>query len=84
MYVFSKKPIKATRLFSFQFEKVLNDKSYLLQMTDFTTMKVWKSQEAVAAQDCFYQISKFEFSENVKFVYSLTNLNVTVTSIENR
>ena len=49
---FQKKTILATRLFSFQFEKVLNNKSYLLQMADFTTMKVSKSQEAVAAQGC--------------------------------
>ena len=47
----SKKPILDPRLFSFQFEKVLNNKSYLLQMADFTTMKVSKSQEAVASQD---------------------------------
>jgi hypothetical protein len=52
VYVLSKKPILDTRLFSFQFEKVLNNKSYLLQMADFTTMKVSKSQEAVAAKDC--------------------------------
>ena len=43
-------PIIDTRLFSFQFEKVLNNKSYLLQMADFTMMKVSKSQESVAAQ----------------------------------
>ena len=49
-----KKPIIDTRLFSFQFEKVLNNKSYLLQMADFTTMKVSKTQEAVAAQGCSY------------------------------
>ena len=48
-----KKPILDIRLFSFQFEKVLNNKSYyILQMADFTTMKVSKSQEAVASQDC--------------------------------
>ena len=47
---FQKNLLKTQDCFSFQFEKVLNNKSYLLQMADFTTMKVSKSQEAVAAQ----------------------------------
>ena len=69
---------------TFQFEKVLNNKSYALQMADFTTMKVSKSQEAVASQDCSQRTSNLEFNENLRFVYFLTNLNVTVTPIRNR
>ena len=53
-------------------------------MADFTTMKVSKSQEAVASQDCSQRTSNLEFNENLRFVYFLTNLNVTVTPIRNR
>jgi hypothetical protein len=53
-------------------------------MADFTTMKVSKSQEAVVSQDCSKGTSNFEFSENLRFVYFLTDLNVTVTPIKNR